>query len=295
MLYSTLLPVSGGQAPYTCQVVDGSLPSGLFLDANTGEISGTPEPVGFVAKTFNFTVLVTDSGAGSDEGLANLNITIHPQPLITTIAVPDAVMEMPYSAGLDATGGASPQVWSIVDGALPAGLVLDPATGRISGTTPALKPAKMSFSTFTIELSDSMGAADFATYTMAVLPSEEDSCSASPAAPVSLPELGARPVGTDLYLSWDEAGDATGYDVVGGRISALRSAGGDFAMGTDSCLASDHTATGLMVAGTPAAGEVFWFLVRSTNCGGTGTWDSGGATQLQLRDATLEASSNSCP
>ena len=61
-----------------------------------------------MAKTFNFTVLVTDSGVGSDEGLANLSISIHPQPLITTIAVPDAVMEMPYSVGLDATGGASP-------------------------------------------------------------------------------------------------------------------------------------------------------------------------------------------
>jgi hypothetical protein len=294
MLYSTLVPVSGGQAPYTCAIVGGALPDGLFLDANSGEISGTPDSVGFVAKNFTFTILVTDSGSGADDASASLSITIHPHPVITTIGVPDAVMEMPYSAGLDATGGASPLTWELVDGSLPAGLVLDPVTGRISGTAPAVKPAKTFFATFTVQYSDGMGAADFATYSMAVLPSLDDSCSSSPAAPASLTNLGVWPVGADLYLDWSGDGDATGYDVVGGRMSALRTAGGDFGSSTDACLASGHMATGLTVAGTPAPGEVFWFLVRPMNCGGSGTWDSGGETQLQLRDASLEASPNIC-
>jgi len=295
MLYSTVLPVSGGLPPYTCRVVGGSLPPGLLLDANTGEISGNPGPVGFEAKTFKFTVQVTDSNSSSAEGLVNLSITIHKHPFITTISVPDTVMEMPYSASLDATGGAAPNTWAIVDGALPAGLILDPATGRISGTTPALKPAKIAYSTFTVQLMDSMGAADFATFTMSVLLSEQDSCATGSVAPISLPVLAAWPMGADLYLSWNETGDATGYDVVGGRLSTLRAAGGNFAAGTDSCLASGHTAISLTVGGTPPAGEVFWFLVRPTNCAGAGTWDSGGTTQIQLRDTTLEASPNTCP
>jgi len=177
-------------------------------------------------------------------------------------------MEMPYSAGLDAIGGGSPETWTLVDGALPAGLALDPATGRISGTAPVLKPAKTALSTFTVELSDSMGAADFATFTMAVVPSHGDSCNALTTAPASLTELDVWPMGSDLYLGWNDAGDATGYDVVGGRMSTLRAVSGDFAGSTDACLASDHTATGLTVAGTPAAGEVFWFLVRPMNCAG---------------------------
>jgi len=36
------ISVSGGTAPHTYEVTDGALPAGLTLDANTGEIAGTP-------------------------------------------------------------------------------------------------------------------------------------------------------------------------------------------------------------------------------------------------------------
>ena len=54
--YSLQLTQIGGVAPLTWTVVDGSLPGGLSLDANTGVISGTPLAGG----NFNFTVAVTD-------------------------------------------------------------------------------------------------------------------------------------------------------------------------------------------------------------------------------------------
>lgn len=55
-----------------------------------------------------------------------------------------------YSTTLAASGGTLPLSWSVISGALPAGLTLDPSTGQISGTltTPGT-------STFTIQVQDS--------------------------------------------------------------------------------------------------------------------------------------------
>ena len=54
--YSQTLQATGGTPSYTWSITSGSLPSGLTLAA--GMISGTPTASG----TFNFTVMVTDSG-----------------------------------------------------------------------------------------------------------------------------------------------------------------------------------------------------------------------------------------
>lgn len=58
--YNQSLQATGGTAPYSWQVVQGSLPTGLNLGSG-GSISGTPS----AAATFNFTVQVSDSASGS--------------------------------------------------------------------------------------------------------------------------------------------------------------------------------------------------------------------------------------
>ncbi len=61
--YSSFVTVTGGTPPYTFAVHSGSLPTGLSLNASTGEISGTPSAAG----PFTFTIRVTDSlGATAD-------------------------------------------------------------------------------------------------------------------------------------------------------------------------------------------------------------------------------------
>ncbi len=292
MFYEAALPLSGGQAPYQCALTAGDLPPGLFLDQQTCSLSGTPQAVGYVSQSFTFQVQVVD-GSGST-AQATLSITIHPHPWITTISVPDAVMEMPYTTQLNSTGGTEPTSWVLVDGSLPAGLALDNGNGRISGTPAALKPAKTSLSTFTVRLSDGMGAVDFATFTMSVFPAMDEACDPGLTAPASLLSLGAAPAGAHLQLTWTAAGDASTYDVVGGRLSALRLTGGDFSVATDACVASDHSDTSVLVAGTPAIGDAFWFLVRSGNCQGDGSWDAGGDAQPVSRDESLAQSVNSC-
>ena len=58
--YGEFLFASGGTAPYTFTVTGGALPAGLTLRAD-GYLNGTPTASG----TFNFTVQVSDSSAGS--------------------------------------------------------------------------------------------------------------------------------------------------------------------------------------------------------------------------------------
>jgi large repetitive protein len=59
--YSTSLNASGGVPPYTWSVINGQLPAGLALDAQTGLISGIPILLG----TSSFTVQVQDSAVGA--------------------------------------------------------------------------------------------------------------------------------------------------------------------------------------------------------------------------------------
>ena len=74
-----------------------------------------------------------------------------PAPLvITTNSLPDATVNVAYSATLAASGGTPPYTrWSIVSGSLPKGLSLDQTSGVVSGTV--TKPGSPSF---TVQVTD---------------------------------------------------------------------------------------------------------------------------------------------
>ena len=131
--YSTTLTGTGGTAPYSYAVV-GSLPVGLSLNAATGVLSGTTN----VAGSFPFSIKVTDSSTGVGAPfsvsknytltVAAPNLTLTPSSL-AGIRAGDA-----YSQQFTAAGGIAPYAYSLSSGTLPTGLVLDAATGIVSGT-----------------------------------------------------------------------------------------------------------------------------------------------------------------
>ena len=61
--YGGSVTASGGVAPYVVAIASGQLPSGLSLNATSGDISGTPTTAG----TFAFTVSASDSTGRSDQ------------------------------------------------------------------------------------------------------------------------------------------------------------------------------------------------------------------------------------
>src|SRR5208337_649729 len=101
----------------------GALPAGLGLTgAGNATISGTPTGAG----PNSFTVKVTDQASASQT--ANLSITVAPNLTITTAAtLPSGNVGDTYSQTLAANGGTSPYGWSLIGGALPAGLTLSGA------------------------------------------------------------------------------------------------------------------------------------------------------------------------
>jgi uncharacterized protein YhjY with autotransporter beta-barrel domain len=147
--YSATLTAAGGTAPYTFSVGSGTLPAGLSLNAATGVLSGTTN----VAGSFTFGLKVTDSSTGVGAPFSASNsytlavaapaLSLTPSSL-AAIRAGDA-----YSQPFTAAGGVAPYAYSVSGGALPAGLVLDAASGVLSGTPTAFG----SFS-FTVQAKD---------------------------------------------------------------------------------------------------------------------------------------------
>jgi len=149
--YSATLAAEGGIPPYTWSILSGSLPTGLSLNASTGEISGTPS----VAGTCAFTVRVSDTQVPPDTAGKALSIQIPPDLVITTTSLPDGHVGVPYGATIKASGGVPPYSWSITSGSLPPGFNLNPSTGTISGT-----PSATGTHNFTVRVTDSQTPPD---------------------------------------------------------------------------------------------------------------------------------------
>lgn len=161
-------------------------------------------------------------------------------------------------------------------GATPYGVTIDPATGEFFGRAWSENAGWISFA--------STGPFPFNMRT-------GWSCSPPPAPPVAAPLLTVdNPSCAIGLLSWSETGEATGYDVVVGDLATLRATAGDFAAATTACL-DDNRTTRILSDGALATGQGLWYLVRGQNCGGSGTYDSWGLSQIASRDPGIL----SCP
>lgn len=125
----TLTLQTVGNRSGTWAILSGALPAGLSLNGKTGVISGTPTTAG----KSTFTVIFTGINSQSDSRQFSITVGPAAAPVITTSSLPNGVAFNAYSATLKT---AAPQsgTWSIAAGTLPNGLVLNAATGVISGT-----------------------------------------------------------------------------------------------------------------------------------------------------------------
>ena len=136
------------------------MPAGLSL-STSGAITGTPTGSGGPT---TFTVEVVDSvGVTATE---SLSITIVPAPVITTTSpLPNGDVSVTYSQTLVVSGGIAPYTWSVLSGALPAGLSLS-TSGAITGTPTASGGP----TTITFKVVDSVGGTTTKSLSITIVP-----------------------------------------------------------------------------------------------------------------------------
>lgn len=123
--YSFQFTAAGG-GTQTWSVQSGSLPAGITL-SSSGLLSGAPTTAG----DFTFTVKVSD---GSRSATQTYMLSVVNPLAVTAREVPAAEVSRAFRLQLSATGGRPAYAWAVAPGAaLPAGLVLDPASGVVSG------------------------------------------------------------------------------------------------------------------------------------------------------------------
>jgi hypothetical protein len=92
-------------------------------------------------------------------------------------------------------------------------------------------------------------------------------------------------------IAWDSDPPATFYDVVRGDLGTLRVTGGNYRVATEQCVTNDRAALSVPFTLSPAAGDGYWFLLR-TKGGSYDAWDSMLAAS---RDLGINAARGSCP
>ena len=126
--FNYVIPVIGGHGTMTV-AISGTLPSGISFSA--GALSGA-WPTGATGE-YPIVVTVTDGNGDSTSKTLTIVLSIHPLALPPSSAVPSVVIGQAFSYSFSASGGEGPYVYSISDGALPAGLSLNSSTGELSG------------------------------------------------------------------------------------------------------------------------------------------------------------------
>ena len=126
-------PTNTGGSSTSWAVTAGTLPTGLSLDATTGDITGTCEAVYATAAV---TITATNAdGTGTtspdftvNAGIPNITYTLNPYTITENVAI------TPGSIVPTVTGFSPVSSYAITLGTLPTGVSLDTATGEVSGT-----------------------------------------------------------------------------------------------------------------------------------------------------------------
>lgn len=235
--YSYTVTASGTPSPTYALAAGDSLPPGLTLDEATGVISGTPTTEG----TTSFRVVATNSeGAATTDALEIVVEPAFAAPVFTASSpATDGQVGTAYSYTFAATGNPTP-TFSVVSGALPAGVTLDPASGVLSGV-----PTVPGTSSFTVGAANGIAPAA-TTQELAV------TITGAPTAP-SFSSGSTPPVAGTVGTAYTYRFTADGFPA---PVFALRS--GNLPAGLT--LAADGT-----LSGTPTTAGSSTFRVSASN------------------------------
>lgn len=152
---------TGGLAPYHWSQIGDGVP-GLTLAAD-GSLCGTPERAG----EFAIVVRADDQTGLFDTSLIIVEVDSGTELAIDAGELPEAKVGVVYQGELNVLRGEGPYTWSVAQGALPMGLTIDTASGRVSGT-----PSAAGTTAFTVQVVDAKNRIDIRPLSITVLPAD---------------------------------------------------------------------------------------------------------------------------
>jgi len=277
--YSAALVATGGIAPISWSLASGALPAGLFLNAATGVISGTP--ASNAQGTSTFTIRATDSfGVVS---IAPFQVNVDPPPLvIQTSSLTPATEGVAYGAAFTASGGRSPYAWSA--SGLPSWLTLS-AAGQLSGTPPLSSAGPY---TFTVNVQDGASRFTGVSFTLQVNPGPPSITTTSP-----LPHAKET---TQVSIAFQVSGGAAPYTWTAAGLPpflSLSSAG--FLNGTPPLGSTGSVSFSVTVTDAKGKSATGTFTLPIDPLLSITTTSSLQATQGQSFSATFNASGGTSP
>ena len=129
--YSERVQTEGNHVELLFMAVD-SLPQGLTINTQTGEISGIPEESG----DYLFQIAIHDMAVSMPQSVTNVFKLRVQQSLtiMSPVMIPDADMnDNDWTYQLTAKGHTLPCTWTVLSGGLPSGVQLNSHTGQLSG------------------------------------------------------------------------------------------------------------------------------------------------------------------
>jgi large repetitive protein len=132
--YAATASAPGAAPPPTYTLISGA-PSWLSVDANSGNVSGSP-PSG--TKSFSYQVTATNRAGSASSAVQSVTVVVAPTSV--SVSGPDSqVVGTMYQATATASGADVATTYTLVSGA-PSWLSIDSASGAISGTIPEGNP-----------------------------------------------------------------------------------------------------------------------------------------------------------
>ena len=238
--YSQSINASGGTGSLT-YTATGTIPPGLTL-SSTGVFAGTPSTAG----SFPFTVTATDTLGAS--GSNSYTIVINPPVMVTATSLATWTSNLAgYNQTITASGGTAPLTFGVPAASLPPGLTLS-SSGVLSGT-----PAQAGTFTFTVTVTDVIGASGNQSFTAAVNPAVAITTS-------TLPDWTVNVAGYNQTITGSGGTGSLSFNTTGLPTGLSLSSSG-------------------ILTGTPSATGTFTFAVTAT--------DSLGASASQSYTITI--------